>query len=319
MTMKHTKKPVVKNPLDTDKRKGLGRGLSALFGDSPTVAPVAPGAPDAAILRESQMMPIEALGPGRYQPRRHFDAVALDTLAQSIRDKGLLQPILVRRSGANGVSFEIIAGERRWRAAQKAQLHHVPVVVKELSDSEALEIALIENVQRQDLNVVEEATAYRRLLNDFGYTQEQVATQIGKSRSHIANMLRMLTLPKSVLALIETGALSFGHAKLLTGHPDAATLAQQIMAKGLSVREVEQLLRAPAARPKKTAAPRRGEDADARALARDLGELLGLRVTIHSEGEKGEVRIAYQTLEQLDDLCARLRGQSNAGAAEDPL
>lgn len=293
----------------SEKRKGLGRGLSSLLGED--------AAPSVAATRT---LPVEFLQPGKYQPRRHFDDEAMQALVSSIRQQGVVQPLLVREIGSG--RYEIIAGERRWRAAQQAQLHDVPVVVRDMSDREALEIALVENIQRQDLSPLEEAEAYKRLMEEFQHTQEALAQSVGKSRSHIANMLRLLALPASVHMLIESGALSAGHARALVNAPDPAALAHEVVAKGLSVRETERL--AQRAKGKDGAAATRGarpgglgnragapvlaKDADTAALERDLTMLLGLKVSISFAGRGGALTIQYDTLEQLDDVIQRLNG-----------
>ncbi len=288
----------------SDKRTNLGRGLAALLGDEEEDY----GSLDK--LRSSKQVPIERLHPSRVQPRSHFDAEALDTLAASIREQGILQPILVRRHPERPSDFEIVAGERRWRAAQKAQLHEVPVVIRELDDSTALELALVENVQRQDLNPLEEAEGYRRLMEEFGHSQEALARLIGKSRPHIANTLRLLGLPEAVRGYLEDGRLSAGHGRALLGAAEPERLAEQIARKGLSVRETERLASAakgqtPQARPR-GAGKAEEKDADTLALERDLSAMLGLKVTIEIRGEGGTLAIHYKTLEQLDDVLHRL-------------
>lgn len=304
---------------DGAKRKGLGRGLSALLGDAASaVAPAAapPQAADANAPRTGlREVAIELLRPGRFQPRRRFDESSLDELAQSIRERGLLQPIIVRRDRADA-GFEIVAGERRWRAAQRAQLHHVPVIVKELTDTQALEVGLIENVQRRDLTPIEEAAGYRRLMDEFGYTQEELSEHVGKSRSQIANLLRLLTLPPEVQRMLDDARLSVGQARPLIGRGDAVALARRIVEQALSSREAEMLTRA-ADRPAAKAPGRArsggsterapAKDADTRALERELGAALGLKVFIHHGAAGGELILQYRTLDQLDDLCLRLR------------
>ena len=318
---------------DGGRRKGLGRGLSALLGDN--------GSEDYAALdklRTSKSVPIESLKPNRYQPRRHFDEEQLDHLAESIRDKGMLQPILVRRFGDQPNAYEIIAGERRWRAAQRAQLHEVPVLIKDLTDLEALEVALVENVQRQDLTAIEEALGYKRLADEFGYTQEQLAHGVGKSRSHIANLLRLLTLPPPVQWMVETGELTAGHARALIGTSDPETLAKRIVEQGLTVRQIEQLVAGanadpeaplPSEPPPKTGRKSTGgeavpadaaKDADTLALERSLSTALGLKVAVQHRGDRGEIKIFYSDLDQLDDLCHRLiKGAPIPAPEEDPL
>ena len=283
------------------KAMGLGRGLSALLDDAADVG----STPD----KSTTTLPVAYLTPNPYQPRQRFDEEALAELTASIREKGLLQPILVRPVGDTG-SYEIVAGERRWRAAQTAGLHEVPVVVRDLSDGQALELAIVENVQRRDLSPVEEARGYRRLMDEFSHTQEAVAEMVGRSRSHIANLLRLLGLPQPVLALIDGGGLSMGHARALIGADDPAGLARLVTAKGLSVRQTEAM--AQTAKTAKSARPRQprarvAKDADTRALERDLSAALGLSVDIRHKGQAGgTITFNYTTLDQLDDLCQRL-------------
>lgn len=288
------------------ERRGLGRGLSALMAD---VAPAqsqmtSPRRPDL-------MMPVEKVHPNPNQPRRDFPAEALQELAASIHARGILQPLIVREDDRQPGTFEIVAGERRWRAAQLAQLHEVPVLVRNLTDTEVLEVAIIENIQRSDLNAVEEAAGYRQLMERFGHTQEKLAEGLGKSRSYIANLMRLLQLPDEVLAHVRAGALSAGHARALitTDHP--VELAQKVLAEGLSVRQTEALAKAPDQRKPDagTQRPRiREKDADTRALEQDLSANLGMRVTIdHRPGaDGGQLVIGYPTLEALDELCRAL-------------
>ncbi|MFW6027329.1 MAG: ParB/RepB/Spo0J family partition protein [bacterium] len=296
------------------RAKGLGRGLSALLGEQDREARPAER-PQGA-----QDVPVEYLEPNPFQPRRSFREEELDTLAASVREKGVLQPIIVRPVPGKTNAFQIIAGERRWRAAQKARRHTVPVIVRELTDTEALEIALIENVQRTDLNPIEEAAGYQALIKQFGHTQEQLAKVIGKSRSHLANMLRLLSLPDSVQDMVKEGQLSAGHARAVLTAADPEALAKQVVSRGLSVREAENLARegrdrdvAKAVRDlvDKQGGPvvdRMAKDANTRALEGELSDALGLKVAIEDKGEKGgEVRIRYATLEQLDEIARRLR------------
>lgn len=288
-------------------RPGLGRGLSALLGDSATEAPIsrtAEGASPAGV----RMLAVSSLAPHPGQPRRHFDDAALDDLAQSIAARGLIQPIVVR---PNGHSYQIVAGERRWRAAQRARLHEVPVIVRELSDAETMEIALVENIQRQDLNAIEEAEAYSRLIGEFGHTQEALARLVHKSRSHVANLLRLLDLPQGVRQMVIEGAIEMGHARALIGAPDPEALAREVVARGLSVRETEKLAR----EAKPDAARRKGpgeapeRNADIAALERQLGDVLGLNVRIAHGGKGGTLTLSYSTLDQLDMVCQRLSGE----------
>ena len=288
------------------RQRGLGRGLSALLGE--VEAPS--GAPTAQATAGARELPIELIHRNPDQPRAHFDADELQELAASLRQKGVLQPILVRPSPVTAGEYQIVAGERRWRAAQIAGLTAVPALVKDFGDDETLEVALIENVQRADLNPLEEAAAYQVLMGLGGRTQEDVAQVVGKSRSHVANSMRLLQLPEAVQAMVRTHELSAGHARALVGVPDAEGLAREIVEAGLNVRETEALARKASlegGRP-----PRRpsGKPADTVALERDLSEHIGLHVEIQDKGGKGELRIRYATLEQLDDVCRRLTGRS---------
>ncbi len=277
---------------------GLGRGLSALLGDDP-VAEAAP--------RATREVPIEKLHPNRYQPRTRFDDAAIEDLAASIKARGILQPILVRPSTSRPGEFEIVAGERRWRAAQRARLHEVPVVERALSDNESLEIAIVENVQRQDLSPIDEARGYRRLIEEFGHSQQDVADVVSKSRPHVANMTRLLTLPEKVQALLEIGELSAGHARALVTSDNAEWLAQEIVARGLNVRQAEELARGES-RAGGRGPVRPAKDADTRALEKQLSEALGLQVSIDHKGPGGSVSIKYRTLDQLEDVTGRLAG-----------
>jgi len=296
-------------------KKALGRGLSALLGDTrpPEKAPVEHGgvvgvAPPPRGVRS---VPVAQIMPGAYQPRREFDKAELDELVASIKSQGVLQPILVRKHPHDPTKFELIAGERRWRAAQAAQLHEIPALVRDFTDREALEAALVENLQRQDLSAIEEAVAYRRLMDEFDYTQEQVATGLGKSRPYIANMVRLLELPEEVQALLRDKKLTAGHARLLVGLPKAVEIANHIVAKGLTVREAEAYVASlkSASTAKKKLEPGRSEgNADTRALERTLTEFLGLKVAINAKGKSGSVTIHYQSLDQLDDLLTRITG-----------
>lgn len=293
----------------TERRKihGLGRGLSALLGDIN-----APGSAGSAEARAgSLMVSIADLAPNPRQPRRHFDPDALKELAESLKGQGILQPLLVRAVAGASNRYEIIAGERRWRAAQLAQLHEVPVLVRELTDSQVLEIGLIENIQRRDLNAIEEAEGFHRLIEEFGHTQDAVGKLVGKSRSHVANLLRLLELPHDVRQMLIEGVLTMGHARALITSPDPAALAREVVSRGLSVRQTEQLAKggrneaAPARRRDAT----RGKDADTQALERDLGAALdGMAVEIDDRGGSGTVIIRYASLDQLDALCGRLTG-----------
>jgi ParB family chromosome partitioning protein len=285
--------------------RGLGRGLSALFGEekepavaTPTVAP-----------KDQRSLATESLHPSRFQPRRHFDDDAMTALADSVRSKGILQPILVRRSPDDPNSYEILAGERRWRAAQAAQLHEVPVIIRDISDREASEIALVENIQRQDLNPIEEGEGYRRLVEEFGHTQEVLAQALGKSRSHIANTMRLLVLPDDVKAMIAAGALTAGHARALITARDPVALARQIVEQGLSVRQIEAALRAERDGPIRSESKPKfiAKDANVAALEKELTQALGFKVMIETGGEGGTLSIHYRTLDQLDELLKKLR------------
>jgi ParB family chromosome partitioning protein len=277
--------------------KGLGRGLSALFGDEDETP------------KNLRNVATELLHPGRFQPRRNFDDDSMKTLAESVRAQGILQPILVRRSRDNANHYEILAGERRWRAAQVAQLHEVPIILRELGDREASEIALVENIQRQDLNPIEEAQGYKRLIDEFNHTQEALAQALGKSRSHIANTLRLLTLPAEVQAMIDDGRLTAGHARALVTARDPMAIAKEIVQLGLSVRQTEGYVRSQnATRTEKTETPHPYiKDANVAALERELRQLLGLKVTIATDAKGGTLAIRYSTLDQLDDVLAKLR------------
>jgi ParB family chromosome partitioning protein len=289
------------------ERRGLGRGLSALMADV-SITPDAAGNP-SPVRRADNLVPVERLFPNPNQPRHDFAPDALEDLASSIRTKGVIQPLIVRRRGAE--DYEIVAGERRWRAAQMAQLHDLPVIIKDLTDSEVLEIALIENIQRADLNAVEEALAYRQLMDRFGHTQEKMAEALSKSRSHIANLLRLLQLPDEVLGYIREGKLTAGHARALITTANPAELARMVIARGMTVRQTEDLAKKQGAAIGKPGRSQRrsGEkDADTRALEADLSANLCMAVQIAHEpgGESGVLSIRYNTLEDLDLLCRGL-------------
>jgi ParB family transcriptional regulator, chromosome partitioning protein len=287
------------NDLEADRRagarkRGLGMGLSALLG----------GTSDLVGAEGVRIVPIEFLRPSALQPRRYFGEDELAALTESIRAKGVMQPLLVRRVPDADEQYEIVAGERRWRAAQIAGCHELPVVVYALSDREALELALLENVQRQDLTPLEEADGYRRLIEEFGHTQEELARTLGKSRSHIANLIRLLGLPVPLRAMLEGGQLSAGHARALLGARDPAPLARQVVARGLNVRQTEALVRHERRTPKLSSAKPR--DANRLAVERDLSSRLGLRVRLQPRGNGGTLSIAYRSLDQLDELIRRL-------------
>jgi ParB family chromosome partitioning protein len=287
-------------------RQNLGRGLAALFGEENAASDNA----ELDKVRPLKMVPIEFLRPGRFQPRHNFDPEQIQSLVESVREKGILQPILVRRVENEPNAFEIVAGERRWRAAQLAQLHEVPVTIRDLEDRDALEIALVENIQRENLNPMEEAEGYRRLMEEFKHTQEDLARAVGKSRSHVANMMRLLSLPDSVREMVESGDLSAGHARALIGAQNVEAIAQEVIKQGLNVRQTEKLIQSGKSSTKPAKAPPPPpppKDANTLALERDLSNLLGLKVSISFRGGSGELTIHYQTLDQLDDVLRRLK------------
>ncbi len=285
-------------------RRRLGRGLASLLGDNGAVTATATtAAPDR---RPPRKLPIALLRPNPRNPRRAFDEAGLAELVASVRERGVVQAILVRPVPGGGEGYEIIAGERRWRAAQKAGLHEVPVAIHEVSDREALELAIIENVQRADLNAIEEAQGYQQLIDDHQYSQSQLAEVIGKSRPHIANTLRLMKLPEPVQAYVRAGKLSAGHARALVALDDPETLARRIVEEGMSVREAEAL--GSAGRKKSAQRAPETKSADTRAVEKQLADVLGLEVTISDGPKGGDVRIRYRTLEQLDDICRRLKG-----------
>ena len=286
-------KAKAENVAEDVRPRGLGRGLSALIGEEavPTRG--------EARARAARSVPTAFLKPNRLQPRKHFIGEDLNDLARSVKEKGILQPILVRPVAGDPNAFEIVAGERRWRAAQLAKLHEVPVIVREMSDGEALELAIIENVQRSDLNAIEEAAAYHELIDRFAYTQDKLASEVGKSRSHVANTLRLLKLPESVKAMVRDGRLTAGHARTLIGLADPEARAREILTGALNVREAEQRSQNKREMPHKRAV----KDANTKALESSVSNMLGLKVQVIHKGDKGgEVRIFYKSLEQLDDL-----------------
>jgi ParB family chromosome partitioning protein len=282
-------------------RRGLGRGLSALLddaGENPSAGAQSDGTRD---------IPIELVHRNPDQPRRHFSEAEIGELEASIRDKGVLQPILVRPSPKTPGEYEIVAGERRWRAAQQAGLTAIPALIRVLDDDKAFEIAVVENVQREDLNAMEEAQAYASLMRRMAYTQDKAAGAVGKSRSHVANTLRLLQLPESVQDHVLFGRLTAGHARAILSAAYPEVLAQTIVEKGLSVRDAENMAKGRAVAPKKAAGSRRGgKDTDTAALETDLEDVLGMSVDIVDRGGTGELKIKYATLEQLDELCRRL-------------
>jgi ParB family chromosome partitioning protein len=296
------------------KRPSLGRGLAALFGETGAHLPSEPGGARPSGVRS---VPLQAIRPSPFQPRRHFAEEELEALAQSIRGKGIVQPLLVRPVADNpedgvgdgdadeGTAYELVAGERRWRAAQRVGLHEVPILVRGFSDSEVIEIALVENLQRADLSALEEAEAYSRLIREFGRSQASLAEAVGKSRSHVANTVRLLSLPAPVRRNLEEGALSAGHARALLGAPDPAVLAEEVVRRGLNVRATEKLVRRRAAQP--VPLPKPARDADAIALERDLSTALGLRVTLAPKSRGGSLTLHYTSLDQLDQILSLLR------------
>lgn len=322
---------------DTRKR-GLGRGLSALFGEEDDMGGNAAYSEPAT--RTSKTVPIEFLRPNPTQPRKRFDEAAIDGLVDSIRQQGVLQPLLVRPHPDDANAYEIVAGERRWRAAQRAQLHEVPVVIKELSDSDTLEIALIENIHREDLTPLEESEGYQRLIEEFGHTQDALAKAVGKSRSHVANMLRLLSLPEELKSLLDDGLISTGHARALLGASNADALAQEVVKKGLNVRQTEKLVQDSKPNASRTesgmrklkgriegsdnsgaasasAAPAE-KDANTVAMERSLTDLLGMTVTIDLKGggEAGRLSVAFENFDQLDDVIERLNRGGHTAKAE---
>ena len=287
-----------------NEKRGLGRGLSALMADiNETEVEISPSVENSG--SSERLVPITKVHANPDQPRRTFDHVELRDLAKSILAKGIIQPLIVRPDPVKTGEFQIVAGERRWRAAQTAKVDNVPVVIREMDDLEVLEIAIIENIQRADLNAIEEAAGYRDLMSRFGHTQEKVSEALGKSRSHIANLLRLLNLPDDVQEFVRDGKLTAGHARTLVTSENAVELAKQIIAKGLSVREAERLAKKPTDAPKDTPKAKAEKDADTKALEGDLSATLGMKVSIDHKagGESGSVTISYETLDQLDEIC----------------
>ena len=284
------------------EKRGLGRGLTALMGD---LSP-------AAVATSERQVPIERIHPNSDQPRQVFDEDGLEELAASIRSRGVIQPLVLRPHPSRPAEYQIVAGERRWRAAQRAQMHALPAVIREMSDTEVLEVAIIENVQRTDLNPIEEAMALRQLVDRFGHTQERLAEALGKSRSHVANLLRLLALPDDVLGLVREGRLTAGHARALITTANPSELAQQVLKGDLSVRETERLTTSKPRLKRRPAAVNGAKDADTAALERDLGAALQMSVSIaHDVGaEGGTLSIRYRTLDQLDELCRRLNAEA---------
>ena len=297
----------------TITQRGLGKGLSALIPENYVQPAASKPSTDAA--GGVYTLAVSKLHTGKYQPRGQFNETALAELAESICKNGIMQPIIVRPSGKHAGKYEIVAGERRWRAAQMAQLEQIPVIIRDIPDKQALELALVENIQRQDLSPLEEANGYQRLIEEFEYTQEELASTIGKSRSHIANLLRLLSLPEEIKAMLDSGDLTMGHARTLVGVPDAVALARAIVKKGLNVRQAEQASRTAQGVEKKTVSrgnsngsyhPPVNKDPDILALEETLSENLGLKVSINDRGSSGEIVIAYDSLNQLDEILRRL-------------
>ncbi len=285
------------------RKAGLGRGLSALLEEMSSSPPDIAGG-DA---KSANLLPISMIEPSPKQPRRHFDEILLNELADSIRIKGVLQPILVRPVGAG--RYEIVAGERRWRASQIAGLHEIPVIIKAFSEADGFEAALVENIQRSDLNAMEEAFGYNRLIKDFGHTQEMISAVTGKARSHVGNLLRLLDLPEDVQTLVKMGLLSLGHAKAVLAAKDPSALAKEIAARGLNVRQAEDAARKShvVAEPRRQVTPVQRRDADLEALEGQLSEVLGLPVSIEARGKRGSVTVKFSDLDQLDSIIAKLQ------------
>lgn len=317
--MSEKKEEIVQSPA-RKRPSGLGRGLNALFGDAAVESPVlaSPGgaraAAPAATGDSVQHIAVGAIRPLPGQPRRRFDEEAIAELAESIAARGLLQPVIVRRA-PGGEGYQLVAGERRWRAAQRAGLHQIPALVRDLDDAATYEIALVENIQRQDLNAIEEASAYRKLIEDFGHSQEALAKLVGKSRSHVANLMRLLDLPRAVQELVGDGSLAMGHARALIGAEGAEAIARKVVRDGLSVRAVEALVRAGKGGGRKPPLEYKsmdgaGRDPDIVAVERHLSELLGIGVAIqYGGGGKGALTLRFASLDQLDMICQRLSGE----------
>ncbi len=292
-------------------KRGLGRGLSALMADVQT--DTATEGAVSAPRRPDMMVPIEKIEPNPDQPRRRFEAEDLEDLSRSIKEKGVIQPLIVRVSPRDSLKYEIVAGERRWRASQMAQLHELPVLIRDFDDTEVLEVAIIENIQRADLNPVDEAAGYKQLMEKFGHTQERLAEALGKSRSYIANSMRLLQLPEDVIEHLADGRLTTGHARALITSDHASELAKQIVSRGMSVRDTERLVKKAAQgetapKPRAASKPAGEKDADTKALEGDLSAALGMKVSVeHKDGtEQGKLVISYNNLDQLDEICRRL-------------
>jgi ParB family chromosome partitioning protein len=289
-----------------DKPTRLGRGLAALIGDVGVESPANDRGTAQTPRAAQRKVPIENIRPNPKNPRRSFSDGELAELANSIRERGIIQPIVVRPAKGHGNAFEIIAGERRWRAAQRAKLHEVPIVLLEVTDEQALELAIIENVQRTDLNPLEEAHGYQSLIDQYKHSQDDIAGIVGKSRSHVSNTLRLLKLPDSVKAYINAGKITAGHARALIGQPNPEALAHEIVSKGLNVRQIEQARQEKSGKKGKS---RKRKDPNTVALERSLTDMLGLAVEINHRGRGGSVKIKYKTLEQLDEIARRLEGR----------
>ena len=298
------------------ERRGLGRGLSALMAEADLVPQSGEASPAPTPRAPDTRLPIEKLAPNPDQPRRDFPQEELEELAASIREHGVIQPLLVRADPNSPGMYQIVAGERRWRAAQRAGLHELPALVLELNDQEMIEIAIIENIQRADLNPVEEALGYRQLMDRFGHTQEKLAEVLGKSRSHIANLLRLLSLPEEILGFLREGKISAGHARALITADDPLELARAVIRRGLSVRQVEKLAKKGAKESDSASNIKQEKDADTKALELDLSANLGMKVSIDHKlgGETGALTIQYETLDQLDELCRLLTISAQAGS-----
>lgn len=297
---------------EKSQRPKLGRGLAALLGDDGAETP----GMEAGVARLARSIPIAALSPGAGQPRRHFDEEALDALAQSIRERGMLQPIIARRIENAPGRYEIVAGERRWRAAQRAGLAEAPVILRDMTDRDALEIALIENIQREDLNPVEEAAGYQRLVDAFGYTQEDLAKSVGKSRPHVANMLRLLNLPDATRERLASGQITAGHARALLVAKNPDVLAEMVVARGLNVRQTERLVQEGGL--PRQAAPQKPADPNLKAVERDIGDAIGMKVALKPKGRHGgSLVLEYKDLDQLDLLIARLTSRPVRAVVED--
>lgn len=304
---------------DDNSKKRLGRGLAALMGDldqplqaTPAKVEEVSEQAESVVLRGERVVPIEKIRANPNNPRRFFSDSELEDLCNSIKEHGIVQPILVRPARGEdlgGAEYEIIAGERRWRASQKAAIHEIPIIIRDVEDKQALELAIIENVQRSDLNAVEEALGYQQLIDEYDYTQNDLAQVIGKSRSHVANTMRLLKLPTNVQSLVNDGSLSAGHARTLVTADDPEALAQRIVEQGLSVRQAEALSQSGASSEKLSGKTKSEKSADIRALEKQVEDALGLKVDLrHGDKDKGEMRIKYRSLDQLDDICRRLGG-----------